>query len=106
MVAARAALSPEQHDAMLLDLRELTVRLNAMGHGSDVAGRDQVFNNRWGVALAANYRATDKLTLSADYFHLTTDEMPDWGVPYDLPSNRPFHHQVPRTSRARPRQAR
>ncbi|MEO6340379.1 MAG: TonB-dependent siderophore receptor, partial [Caulobacteraceae bacterium] len=90
-----ATLGTDATKRLALDLNrrltdKLTVRLNVMGHKSDVSERNDVFNNRWGVALAANYRATDKLTLSADYFHLTTDEMPDWGVPYDLANNRPF----------------
>ncbi|HEX6859087.1 MAG TPA: TonB-dependent siderophore receptor [Caulobacteraceae bacterium] len=68
----------------------VAVRFNAMLHKSGVGGRDYVFNDRWGVAFAAEYRPTDTLTFGADYFHLTTDELPDWGVPYDLPNNRPF----------------
>lgn len=74
--------------------RQLTdrvaVRLNAVAHESGVAGRDHVFNNRWGVAAAIRFEANDRLTLSADYFHLSTDELPDWGVPYDVANNRPF----------------
>jgi catecholate siderophore receptor len=69
---------------------KLAVRVNAMVHGSDVARRDDVFNDRWGVAAAVRYQPTSKLVLSADYYHLDTDEMPDWGVPYDLAHNRPF----------------
>jgi len=66
------------------------VRLNVLGHESRVAGRNEVFNNRWGVALAANWRPTDKVNISADYYHVATDEMPDWGVPYDVATNQPF----------------
>ncbi|HYG25435.1 MAG TPA: TonB-dependent siderophore receptor [Caulobacteraceae bacterium] len=69
---------------------DFAVRFNAMVHTSGVGGRDYVFNDRWGVALAAEYKPTATLTFGADYFHLTTDELPDWGVPYDLPNNRPF----------------
>lgn len=68
----------------------LAVRFNAMLHKSGVGGRDYVFNDRWGVAAAVELQATETLKLGADYFHLTTDELPDWGVPYDLPNNEPF----------------
>jgi len=68
----------------------VAVRFNAMIHKSGIGGRDYVFNDRWGVAFAAEFKPTDTLTFGADYFHLTTDELPDWGVPYDLPNNRPF----------------
>jgi catecholate siderophore receptor len=69
---------------------DIAVRFNAMVHKSGVGGRDYVFNDRWGVAFAAEYKPTDTLTVGADYFHLTTDELPDWGVPYDTANNRPF----------------
>jgi catecholate siderophore receptor len=69
---------------------ELDVRINAMVHEAGVAGRDYVFSDRWGVAAAVTWRPTERLTLSGDYFHLTTDEVPDWGVPYNVLENRPF----------------
>jgi len=69
---------------------DLTMRVNAMGHKSHIAGRDAVYNDRWGAAVALQYKPTDQLTLGADYYHLSTDELPDWGVPYDNAHNRPF----------------
>lgn len=69
---------------------ELAVRVNAMVHDSGVAGRDYVENSRWGVAAAVAWRPTERLTVQADYFHLDTDDVPDWGVPYDAVNNRPF----------------
>ncbi len=68
----------------------LTVRLNAMTHDSEVAGRDEVFNDRWGLAAAAEWTPTDALTFGFDYYHLSTDYLPDWGHPYDTENNRPF----------------
>jgi len=67
-----------------------TVRVNAMMHESEVAGRDEVFNNRWGIAAAAEWTPTDDLTFGFDYYHLSTDYLPDWGIPYDTANNRPF----------------
>lgn len=66
------------------------VRINLMAHESEVAGRDWVFNDRWGAALAAAWRPTESLELGFDYFHLSTDYLPDWGHPYDVANNRPF----------------
>lgn len=68
----------------------LDVRLNAVVHESGVAGRDFVYNDRWGVAAAVTWTPTERLTLSGDYFHLITDDVPDWGVPYNVVENRPF----------------
>ena len=67
-----------------------TVRVNAMMHDSEVAGRDEVFNDRWGIAAAAEWTPTDALTFGFDYYHLSTDYLPDWGHPYDTENNRPF----------------
>jgi catecholate siderophore receptor len=75
---------------------KLQVRINAMVHGSHVAGRDYVFNNRWGVAAAMNWRPIDTVQVKLDYYHLDTDELPDWGFPYDVTNNRPF--KVERTN--------
>lgn len=75
-------------NAALIDTFRL--RLNLMTHESDVAGRDWVYNNRWGAALAAEWDVTDKLELGADYYHLSTEYLPDWGLPYDTVNNQPF----------------
>ena len=92
---AEVMIGSDETRRVTLDLnRSITdtidVRVNAMVHESGVAGRDFVYNDRWGVAVAATWRPTDKLTLSGDYFHLTTDDVPDWGVPYDVTTNQPF----------------
>ncbi len=69
---------------------KVQVRINAMIHGSSVAGRDEVFNNRWGVAAAVNLQPADQVAVKLDYYHLTTDELPDWGFPYDTADNHPI----------------
>lgn len=74
--------------------RAVGLRFNAMRQDANVPGRDYVFSNRWGVALAGVWRANDNLTLGSDYYHLSTDFLPDWGIPYDTAHNRPF--DVPR----------
>lgn len=68
---------------------KLTVRLNVMDTTGGVAGRDHVYNDRSGVALAVRYAPTDRLVLKADYFHLASDYLPDWGLPWDSVSNAP-----------------
>jgi len=69
---------------------DFAVRVNLMYHESEVAGRDFVFNDRWGAALAAEWTPSERLLLGFDYFHLSTDYLPDWGVPYDVANNEPF----------------
>ncbi len=69
---------------------DFAVRVNFMWHESGVAGRDWVFNDRWGAAVAAAWQVSPQLELGFDYYHLSTDYLPDWGVPYDSANNQPF----------------
>jgi catecholate siderophore receptor len=69
---------------------DLSIRVNAMYHESGVARRKYVFNDRWGVTVAAKYTPTDNLTITGDSYHLTTDELPDWGVSYNVAANKPL----------------
>jgi catecholate siderophore receptor len=62
---------------------ELAFRLNLMEQTGDIAGRDNVYSNRWGAALAATYNPRDNFELGFDYYHLSTDYMPDWGLPWN-----------------------
>ncbi len=61
---------------------KLNVRANVMVQDSEVAGRDEVFKKGHGVALAADYQATDKVNVKVDYYHLRGEAMPDRGQPY------------------------
>lgn len=67
-----------------------SVRANGMWQEADVAGRDEVFDNRWGGALAATWKPTSAFKLTADYYHLDLDQMPDWGVPWNAAARAPF----------------
>ena len=58
------------------------VRLNAMAHDADIPGRDGPKNKRWGIAPTVTFGlgTADQVTLS--YQHLSSDNMPETGVPY------------------------
>lgn len=60
----------------------VAVRVAGMWHDQDVAGRDAIFQKRWGIApsIAIGIEGPTKLTLS--YYHLDTDELPDSGIPF------------------------
>ena len=60
----------------------IALRINGMWHDQDVAGRDAIFQKRWGVApsLTIGVDGPTKLTLS--YYHLDTEELPDSGIPF------------------------
>jgi catecholate siderophore receptor len=68
----------------------LSVRLTGMIHDSGVPGRDAVTQERWGAAGAVRYKTERDLQLDLDYYHLSVDEIPDWGLPFDTLLNKPF----------------
>jgi catecholate siderophore receptor len=59
-----------------------SLRLNAMYYDTDVADRDVVKNERWGVApsFALGLDGPTRLTLS--YLYLEEDNVPDYGLPW------------------------
>lgn len=76
------------------------VRLNAMFHDQNIAGRDALFQKRWGVAPSVTLGLGGPTSLTLDYYHLHTNELPDSGIPYtyvlaNQPS--PFMETAPAT---------
>lgn len=64
-------------------LNETTaIRLNAMGHAAEKAGRNDIYSRRWGIApsIALGLNTPTMVTLS--YYHLNTSDMPDFSVPF------------------------
>ncbi|WP_227816327.1 TonB-dependent receptor [Nitrogeniibacter aestuarii] len=64
------------------------LRINLLHHRQDVPDRSPANRGRDGVALSWNLQATDKLDLTADYYHLKTDEQQDLGT-WTLDSGKP-----------------
>jgi catecholate siderophore receptor len=58
------------------------VRLNAMWHDQDVAGRDAIYQKRWGIAPSVTIGMGGPTRLTLAYYHLDTDELPDSGIPF------------------------
>ncbi|WP_292052036.1 MULTISPECIES: TonB-dependent receptor [unclassified Brevundimonas] len=57
------------------------LRLNIMGAQGDVAGRDSVDYDKWGLAVAFAAGLGTDTTFTASYYHLTSNQMPDYGIP-------------------------
>ncbi len=53
-----------------------------MWHDQDVAGRDAIWQRRWGVAPSFTIGLGTDTRLTASYYHLTSHELPDSGIPY------------------------
>ncbi len=66
-------------------------RLNAMGNIGNVAGRDVAEVRRDGIApsLALGLGGPTRLTLS--YFHQNADDIPDYGIPWQLNGPAPVN---------------
>jgi len=58
------------------------VRINGMWHDQDVAGRDALFQKRWGIAPSVTIGLDSPTQLTVMYYHLSTNELPDSGFPY------------------------
>lgn len=62
--------------------RNIAVRLTGMWHDQDVAGRDAIWQKRWGVAPSVKIGIEGPTSLTLSYYHLDTDELPDSGIPF------------------------
>lgn len=67
-------------------------RLNLMKHEANVAGRDAVDVSRWGVAPSFAFGLGTDTRLTVGYYHVETDDMPDYGIPLTLSPNRSKHN--------------
>lgn len=65
-------------------------RIGSVAQNSGVAGRDSSEDDRLGLSLAAEFKATDRLTFDIEAYRLEMKQMPDWGVPWDGTNNTPF----------------
>jgi catecholate siderophore receptor len=65
----------------------LAVRINALWHDADVAGRDAVFNKRWGIAPSVTWGIGEDTSATLSYYHYETDDMPDYGIPLTSPAD-------------------
>jgi catecholate siderophore receptor len=63
----------------------MAVRLNVMGHDADIPGRDVAHNSRWGVAPSFSLGLGKPTRMTASYYHLQTNDIPDTGLPYNNP---------------------
>lgn len=67
----------------------VAVRVNVLGTQGNTPGRKAVDFSRWGVApsLAVGLNGDTQLTLS--YYHLDTDQTPDYGIPLTTKTTQP-----------------
>ena len=59
------------------------IRLNGMWHDADVAKRDVVTYNRWGISPSAALGLGTSTRAFVNYYHLESDDIPDPGIPFE-----------------------
>ncbi|SER52017.1 catecholate siderophore receptor [Pseudomonas sp. NFACC02] len=67
-------------------LDDAAFRLNLMSHEQNVAGRDAVNYDRWGVAPSVTFGLGTENRLNLSYYHMQSDDLPDSGIPYGFAS--------------------
>ena len=60
----------------------IAVRVEGMFHDQDVAGRDAIWQRRWGVAPSITIGVDSPTRLTIGYYHMHSNELPDSGIPY------------------------
>ncbi|OZI36947.1 hypothetical protein CAL29_00435 [Bordetella genomosp. 10] len=73
-------------------------RLNVMGNGGHVAGRDSAVDfDKWGVAPSLAFGLGTPTRVTLNYYHLQDNGMPDYGVPIDPRTGSPYKDVSRRT---------
>ena len=67
-----------------------SMRVDGMFQKADVAGRDFIYDDRWGGLVAAKWTPSDAVKFTANYIHTDIDSLPDFGVPYNRPALAPW----------------
>ncbi|GAA5480916.1 TonB-dependent receptor [Haloferula sargassicola] len=57
-------------------------RLNLMYHNADTPGRNEVTEERWGIAPSITFGLGSDTRFTASYFYLGSDGVPDYGIPW------------------------
>ncbi|WP_395396951.1 TonB-dependent receptor [Novosphingobium sp. BL-8A] len=111
--AASAGFGNASYKRFTVDINQplsdfIGVRLNAMYHDQDIAGRDAVWQKRWGVAPSIKFGLAGPTSLTLDWYHMHSNELPDQGIPYMyIIGNQPAinYQTAPAGTDVRPRDA-
>lgn len=68
-------------------LENAAFRLNLMSHEQNVAGRDAINYDRWGVAPSLTFGLGTPTRVNLSYYHMESNDLPDSGIPYGYSSN-------------------
>ncbi len=92
---AESSLGTDMTRRVTVDVNQVvtptfSMRFDGLFHAADVAGRNYVFDDRWGGLAAARWTPTDNVKITANYIHTDLDSLPDFGVPYNRAAIAPW----------------
>lgn len=87
-------IGTDNHHRLTLDTNQVinydtAVRVNLLHAQEDVPDRDPAERDRKGAAFSVSHRASDKLEITADYYHFDGEDKPDLGTYIDRVSGKP-----------------
>ncbi|QNA89850.1 TonB-dependent siderophore receptor [Massilia sp. Dwa41.01b] len=87
---ATVGLGTDQYRRITTDINRslgdnAAFRLNLMTHENDVAGRDVVGGERWGIAPTVSFGLNGPTKATLSYYHMESSEIPDTGIPFNNP---------------------
>ncbi|MBB3032419.1 TonB-dependent receptor [Alteriqipengyuania lutimaris] len=74
---------------------QLAVRLVGLFHDSNQPGRDEVFDDRWGVSPSIAFGVGGDTVVSLTHYHFEGDQLPDYGIPLTSRNQLPGGERVP-----------
>ncbi|MEZ0231627.1 MAG: TonB-dependent receptor [Methylophilaceae bacterium] len=63
---------------------DIAIRLAALSHDANTPGRDEVDMNKFGFAPSITFGMSSPTSLNLSYYHLKSDDTPDFGLPFTL----------------------
>ncbi len=86
-VRANASFGTDDYKRVTLDANAqvtdlIGVRVAALWHDQDIAGRDAIYSRRWGVAPSFTLGLGSDTRMTLGYYYLESHELPDSGIPY------------------------
>lgn len=86
-INADASYGTKDYKRFTLDINQplsdfVGARVAGMYHDQGVAGRDYVWQRRWGIAPSLKIGMTGPTSLTLDFYHMQSSELPDQGIPY------------------------
>lgn len=68
----------------------IAFRVSGMFQYSETPGRAPVYQQRWGIAPSITFGLNSDTNLTLSFYHLSSKELPDYGVPFDSRTQRPL----------------